>query len=85
MFSVADQSRYFSTWMMSFNENSIALCKENLSSLLDMKDLGSLSMFLGVSFKSGEGGATLDQQHYIRTILQRFGMGNCNPVTSPML
>lgn len=51
-----------------------------------MKDLGEVSSVLGVTFTHNVEKKTisLDQEHYISKILDRFGMSNCNPISTPV-
>lgn len=63
--------------------SEICRVKKELSVLLDMKDLGKLSSFLGVTFIQDEGGAWLSQRHYCNQVLERFGMKSCKPVATP--
>ena len=48
-----------------------------------MKDLGEISYFLGISFKQGNGVIKMNQKRYIQKILDRFGMSDCQPRTTP--
>ena len=48
-----------------------------------MKDLGVLSLFLGIEFSVSEGFIKMKQKKYIDKILTRFGMVECNPKTVP--
>ena len=48
-----------------------------------MKDLGVLSLFLGIEFSVSEGFIEMKQKKYIDKILTRFGMMECNPKTVP--
>ena len=44
-----------------------------------MDDRGKLRWFLGVDFKRlSDGSYLMSEEHYIETILSRFGMSNCN-------
>ena len=63
--------------------SEICIVKRELSELLEMKDLGELGSFLGVSFTQDEGGAWLSQNYYCEQILQRFGMTSYKPVSTP--
>ena len=69
--------------LMGRELSEICKAKEDLSTLLEMKDLGELSSFLGVSFIRDKGGAWLSQSHYCSQVLQRFGMDSCKPVSTP--
>ncbi|KAK1682449.1 hypothetical protein QYE76_043297 [Lolium multiflorum] len=49
-----------------------------------LKDLGSLHYFLGIAVKHLPHGVLLSQEQYVSDILQRVGMGECKPVTTPL-
>jgi hypothetical protein len=54
-----------------------------------MKDLGEVKRFLGMEIEHGFDGVgtptiKIHQADYIRALLQRHGMEDCNPVSSPM-
>lgn len=48
-----------------------------------MKDLGSERYCLGMEFEQLNGKVTLDQSGYIRELLVRLGMTDCNAVSTP--
>lgn len=64
----------------SMNELKIAL-KERYK----MKDMGELSYILGISViqDKEKNCVFLHQKHYIEAMLQKYGMGNANPVATP--
>jgi hypothetical protein len=49
-----------------------------------MKDLGVLHHFLGVTVEPHPAGLLLHQQQYTRDILERAGMTDCNPCSTPV-
>ena len=55
-----------------------------LKSEFPMKDLGVISSFLGVSAKFNEKGLFLSQASYTTEIIQRAGMSDCKPCTTPV-
>ena len=57
--------------------------KAMLSQKFKMKDLGVISRFLEIDFKSVPGKITMDQEHYLSKVLERFGMTNCKPKSLP--
>jgi hypothetical protein len=67
---------------------SFAFAVENLIHSLKIefpiKDLGSLSLFLGVEVHHSKSGLHLSQQRYIADILQRTNMQFAKPISSPM-
>ena len=60
--------------------------KADLSSKFDMKDLGKLSYFLGMKVEqNGQNGSVwIGQRAYTESLLKRFGMEDCNPVSTPV-
>lgn len=58
---------------------------QDLRSDFALKDLGSLSYFLGIAVKSHGDGIVLTQEKYTLDILKRVGMLNCKPVPTPMV
>ena len=48
-----------------------------------MDDRGDLEWFLGMRVTKHKDGITLDQETYIKQILETFGMQDCNPSKTP--
>ena len=57
---------------------------KQLASSFAVKDLGSLSYFLGIEVASTSGGMSLTQQKYALDLLRRANMHDCKPVATPM-
>ena len=61
---------------------------DNVKDLLKLKfkvtNLGDLHCLLGIWIKYKEHDIALSQSAYIDTILKRFGLYDCNPVTYPL-
>lgn len=57
----------------------IAKFKQQMASRFKMSDLGLLSFYLGIEVQQGCDGIKLSQAAYARKILERAGMGSCNP------
>ena len=49
-----------------------------------MKELGKLKHFLGFEINQVKEGLFLCQQKYTRDLLQKFGMVDCKPISTPM-
>jgi hypothetical protein len=50
-----------------------------------MKDLGIAERFLGIEIEYGEvGSVKLYQEGYLRNLLKRHGMQDCNPLSIPL-
>ncbi|XP_020678236.1 uncharacterized protein LOC110096559 [Dendrobium catenatum] len=56
----------------------------NLHSSFQMRNLGSLSQFLGIQTTKTENGFILHQQAYAKSIIQRAGMDTAKPVATPI-
>ena len=57
--------------------------KRKLSSNFKMKDLGKLSMFLGIKFHQRDECITMLQAHYLKNVLKVFDMQDCKPRSTP--
>ena len=57
-----------------------------LAKTFEVKDLGKLNHFLGVKIVQNHGAGTvwIGQPTYTEAILQKFGMENCEPLTTPV-
>jgi hypothetical protein len=62
----------------------ISAFKEEMKTLFRMSDLGVLSYYLEVEVKQGQHSIKLLQGAYTKKILERAGMGACNPCATPM-
>ena len=65
--------------------NDLLLCetKNMLKEKFKMKDLGKLSHFLGIDFEQGDGFVKVNQKEYLHKVLERFGMSDCKPRSTP--
>lgn len=70
--------------ILSQKEEYIDEIKINLSNKVDLKDLGNVGNCLGIEFTRTPQQISLHQRGYIKDILQRFGMTDCNPVSTPL-
>ncbi|KAH9728536.1 hypothetical protein KPL70_009073 [Citrus sinensis] len=64
----------------------IDLLKQQLRDKFDMKDLGPVKKILGVEMIRNRTARTLfiSQEKYVNKVLEKFGMLNCKPVSTPM-
>ena len=64
----------------------LADIKRKLCGQFHMEDLGEVKYILGMMVKRDReaGTLTIDQRCYLEGVLQRFGMENCNPVSTPL-
>ena len=60
--------------------------KRMLSEKFDMTDLGEAKSILGMSIRRNrkKGVLFVNQSAYLQSVLERFGMAECNPVSTPM-
>lgn len=49
-----------------------------------MTDLAEIKHFIGIRINKQENKIELSQSAYINTVLKKFGMENCNPVSTPL-
>lgn len=72
--------------MLFFSNDSKLMTetKEKLKSVFLMKDLGKASSFLGIHLERSDDCIYISQEKYIRDLLQKFNMNECNPVSTPM-
>ncbi|CAN0480721.1 unnamed protein product, partial [Discosporangium mesarthrocarpum] len=65
--------------------SAIQHVKEGRLSKLFMSDLGAVSVLLGIKINRNRssGHLQLSQDHYVKSILERFNMSQCNPTTTP--
>ncbi len=68
------------------SDERIQEVKNALSQHFDIKDLGKLRYFLGITVEQDEarGVIKMGQPTYTRNVLEKFGMQNCNPVCTPV-
>src|SRR5436305_2037696 len=67
----------------SENEDDLKTIKQRLSDKYEMKDLGVAKRFLGMQLEYGDDGSIkIHQDDYLRKLLTRHDMKNCNPVST---
>jgi hypothetical protein len=63
---------------------AISKAKESISAMFDVKDLGPVSYFLGISIQKTEsGGYSLSQPKYVSDLLESFGMTDATTKPTP--
>lgn len=65
------------------NQTLLDKLKQSMTTKFDMSDLGFMHYFLGIEVKQFIGGIFISQKKYAQESLDRFGMKNCNSVTTP--
>ncbi|MCH89963.1 putative copia-type polyprotein [Trifolium medium] len=67
------------------NQTLISVFKQSMKKRFAMSDLGKMKYFLGVEVCQTDEGIFIHQMKYASEILTRFGMENCNVVSSPIV
>ena len=70
--------------IMTEDDEELASLKRGLTARFEMKDLGEVKRFLGMEIEHESNGIKIHQADYIRTLLHRHGMQDCNSVNTPM-
>lgn len=72
--------------MFSTNESEISKLKALLSENFKIKDLGLISNIVGLNVKQylEKGITVIDQDKYLRNVLNKFNMSECQPINTPM-
>ena len=66
------------------NESYIASMKKELKKGFEMTDLGHVHYYLGIEVTQHPKFIFLSQNKYIGDLLNKFGMDDCNPLTTTM-
>ncbi|MBW0510230.1 hypothetical protein O181_049945 [Austropuccinia psidii MF-1] len=59
--------------------------KDKVSKEINIKDIGAADLMLGVKVTQQEDLISLDQQHFLKSLLDLYGMGDCRPVSTPLI
>jgi hypothetical protein len=87
-----DDKQRGSVWIILFvddmlivgeKEEEVARFKKQLACKYDLKDLGLAQKFLGMKIERDDKGIKLSQGHYVKELLERFGMQHSHPVGTP--
>src|ERR1700733_8308017 len=70
--------------MTGNNEIYIASINKELGKSFEMNELGYVHYYLGIEVTQHPKSIFLSQKKYIGDLLNRFGMTECNPLTTPM-
>eukprot|EP00253_Pinus_taeda_P017150 PITA_17150 len=65
------------------NESYIASIKKEFGKSFEMTDLGYVHYYLGIEVTQRPKSIFLSQKKYVGDLLNRFGMIECNPLTTP--
>ena len=74
------------TVLLSNNINVLRSEKAKISQRFSMDDRGEIHYILGMEVKRDRENRvmTISQKSYLETVVSRFGMQNCNPVSTPL-
>jgi hypothetical protein len=77
---------YVDDLLLVGDRETVNAAKKELLSLYKMTDLGLAKRFLGISIERDRANRTIKvhQKAYIEGLLERYGLENCNPVSTPM-
>ena len=70
--------------MTGKNESYITSIDKEFKKGFEMNDLGYVHYYLGIEVTQHPKFIFLSQKKYIRDILNKFSMHECNPLTTPM-
>ena len=74
-----DDIIFTGTSLRMFNDFKKAMERE-----FEMSDMGLMSYYLGMEVKQMKDGIFISQEGYAKTILKKFNMSDCKPVSTPM-
>ena len=74
-----DDLIFTGTSLRMFNDFKKAMERE-----FEMSDIGLMSYYLGMEVKQMKDGIFISQEGYAKTILKKFNMSDCKPVSTPM-
>ena len=74
-----DDLIFTGTSLRMFNDFKKAMERE-----FEMSDMGLMSYYLGMEVKQMKDGIFISQEGYAKTILKKFNMSDCKPVSTPM-
>lgn len=72
-------------FILGSNKAVVSLFKSAISKKFKMKDIGPLTWFLGMQVKRDRANKTitLSQETYTKQLLQKYGMLDCRPISTP--
>ena len=70
----------------SSTEEGATKAKQEIENCFEIKDVGELGYILGIRVDrdEGTGAISLSQTAYLQRVLERFGMTDCNPKSTPL-
>lgn len=84
-----NKNTYIAVWvddLILFSPNKVEkdIIKNRLMQYLEMKDLGKATQCVGLNVTRDGDNFMIDQEKYIKDVLDRFGMSDCKPCKTPV-
>ncbi|MBW0487660.1 hypothetical protein O181_027375 [Austropuccinia psidii MF-1] len=70
---------------MAISGSNVQQFKREINNEFNVKDVGPADLLLGVKIHQLDNYITLDQQHFIDSLLDLYGMQNCKSVDTPLV
>ncbi|MBW0551998.1 hypothetical protein O181_091713, partial [Austropuccinia psidii MF-1] len=70
---------------MEIFQTNIQLFKEKINKEFNIKDIGHADLLLGVKIQQQDDCITLDQQHFVDSLLDLYGMQHCETISTPLV
>lgn len=70
--------------IMGESSSELIAFKTEMKKVFKMTDLGTLSYYLGIEVHQGDKGISLCQTSYAKKLLEKVGLSQCNPCSTPM-
>ncbi|MBW0505351.1 hypothetical protein O181_045066 [Austropuccinia psidii MF-1] len=67
-----------------FGKN-LDIFKKEIDNEFKIKDMGPADLLLGVKISQLDNGIGMDQQHFVESLLELYGMQDCKPVSTPLV
>ncbi|MBW0497536.1 hypothetical protein O181_037251 [Austropuccinia psidii MF-1] len=67
-----------------FGKN-LHIFKKEIDKEFEVKDIGPADLLLGMKISQLEEGMGMDQQHFVESLLEMYGMQDCKPVSTPIV
>lgn len=75
---------YVDDILLAGPQEYISQMKQELMKLYHMKDLGKMSLFLGMQIERHQNQIRIHQNRYVEKLLGRFGMSSSHGITTPL-
>ncbi|KAJ8709663.1 hypothetical protein PYW08_009667 [Mythimna loreyi] len=84
-----NKNTYIAVWvddllLFTPNKTERDIIKNRLMQYLEMKDLGKATQCVGLNITKEKDKIMIDQEKYIKEVLDKFGMSDCKPCKTPI-